>query len=305
MRVAFLGLGRMGVLMAGHVLSAGHELVVWNRTPGRATELVERGAVNAASVEQAVADADRVVLILFGPDSVREVLPSLGAAPAGTLVVDGTTIGPAAAREFAATAAGLGLRYVDAPVAGSTGPAAAGTLGVLVGGAPQDYEDARPLLELWGDPERIRRVGDVGAGSALKLCVNQGLGVVAAGVRESLALGDALGLDRDVLLDVLGAGPYGWFLGQKRPMLDAGDFSGTTFSLDLMAKDLQLAVDATPLVAGGAALAVTAASLEVARTALTRHAHEDYAAMAAPPRQAPPGDESSQISRAAAGPPAD
>lgn len=108
-----------------------------------------------------------------------------------------------------------------------------------------------------------------------------------------------------MLLDVLGAGPYGWFLGQKRPMLDAGDFSGTTFSLDLMAKDLQLAVDATPLVAGGAALAVTAASLEVARTALTRHADEDYAAMAAPPRPAPPGDESSQISRAAAGPPAD
>jgi 3-hydroxyisobutyrate dehydrogenase len=279
MRVAFLGLGRMGVLMAGHVLAAGHDLVIWNRTPGRGVELVERGAVEAASVEQAVADADRVVLMLFGPDSVREVLPSLAAAPAGTLVVDGTTIGPEAAREFASTAAGLGLRYVDAPVAGSTGPAAAGTLGVLVGGTPEDYDDARPLLELWGDPERVRRVGDVGAGSALKLCVNQGIGVLAAGVRESLALGDALGLDRDVLLDALGAGPYAWFLRQKRPMLDAGDFTDATFSLDLMAKDLQLAVAAAP-----GELAVTAASLEVARAALAEHAGEDYAAMAQPRR---------------------
>lgn len=276
MRVAFLGLGRMGVLMAGHVLSAGHDLVVWNRTPGKAGELVGRGAREADSVAEAVGQADVVVLMLFGPDSVREVLPAVaGAARFGTLVIDGTTIGPDAAREFAAVVANSGLRYVDAPVAGSTGPAAEGTLGVLVGGAKQDYEDALALLHLWGAPEKVRRVGPVGAGSALKLCVNQGLGVMAAGVGESLRLGRELGLDRDVLLDVLSMTAYGWYLAQKRPMLQAGDFSGTTFSLDLMAKDLDLAVSA------GGDLPVTAACLAAARAALAAHAGEDYAALSA------------------------
>ncbi|MBW3615065.1 MAG: hypothetical protein KY439_07130 [Actinobacteria bacterium] len=107
------------------------------------------------------------------------VVEVVAAAAPGTLVIDGTTIGPEAAREFGATAREHGLRYVDAPVAGSTGPAADGILGVLVGGAQEDYDDALPLLHLWGAPEKVRRVGDVGAGSALKLCVNQGLGVMA------------------------------------------------------------------------------------------------------------------------------
>ena len=274
MTTAFLGLGRMGVLMAGHLLSAGTDLRVWNRTPGKATGALADCEVT--DLEEAVAGADRVVLMLFGPDAVREVLPRLAGAAPGALVVDSSTIGPDAAREFAATAAGLGLRYVDAPVAGSTGPAAEGTLGVLAGGAQADYDDALPLLHAWGAPEKVRRVGEVGAGSALKLCVNQGLGVMAAGVGESLRLGRELGLDRGVLLDVLGSTAYGWYLGQKRPLLDADDFSATTFSLDLMVKDLQLAVDGA-----AAQLAVTQACLDAARSALDDHAGQDYSAITA------------------------
>ena len=275
MRVAFLGLGRMGVLMAGHVLSAGHDLVVWNRTPGKATPLLERGAREAPSVGAAVTGADVVALMLFGPDSVREVLADVcAAAPAGTLVVDSTTVGPEAAREFAATAKAAGLRYVDAPVSGSVGPAADGTLGVLAGGAQGDVDEALPLLSLWGAPERVRRIGEVGAGSALKLCVNQSLGVLAAGLGESLRLGRELGLDRELLLEVLGATGYGWFLGQKRPMLDSHDFSATTFSIDLMVKDLRLAVDAVH-----GALPVTAASADAAAAAADAASGQDYAVM--------------------------
>ena len=106
MRVAFVGMGRMGVAMAAHVLDAGHELHVWNRTPGRAAALVEAGAVEAASPEEAVRGADAVVLMLFGPPSVREVLPAVVAgAPEGALLINATTVAPADAREFAATAA--------------------------------------------------------------------------------------------------------------------------------------------------------------------------------------------------------
>jgi 3-hydroxyisobutyrate dehydrogenase len=277
MQTAFLGLGRMGAAMAGHVLDAGHDLVVWNRSPGRAEALTARGAVDAGSVREAVAAADVVVLMLFGPDAVREVLPEVvAAARPGTLVVDSTTIGPAAAREFGRTASEGGLRYVDAPVAGSVAPATAGTLGVLVGGAQADYDEALPLLQTWGDPAKVRRVGEVGAGSALKLVVNQGIGVLATGLGEALALAGQLGLDRGDVLDLLSGSAYGWVLGQKRPAVEADDYTGTQFSLELLAKDMELAVGS----AGDAELAVTRAALADLRSALDAgHAGEDYAAV--------------------------
>jgi 3-hydroxyisobutyrate dehydrogenase len=269
--VAFLGLGRMGALMAGHVAAAGHDLVVWNRTPKHF-----EGAPVAASIADAVGGADVVVLMLFGPDSVHEVLPSvIKHAPAGALVIDATTNGPEAARAFGALATQGGLRYVDAPVAGSIVPATEGTLGVLVGGMQADYDEAVPLLHLWGAPEKVRRVGEVGAGSALKLVVNQGIGVLAAGLGEALALGTQLGLERSVVLDLLGSTAYGWTLAQKRSMLEDGTFDAQ-FSLDLLTKDLDLAVRSS----GDAELAVTRAALADARSALDAgHAGEDYAAL--------------------------
>jgi 3-hydroxyisobutyrate dehydrogenase len=252
--------------MATHVARAGHDLTVWNRTPGKAGDLPE-----SASIKAAVTDAEVVVLMLFGPDAVREVLPEVVAHAPDALVIDASTIGPEAAHEFA----GMCRRYVDAPVAGSVKPATDGTLGVFVGGSAEDYAAARPLLELWGDPERIVHVGGVGSASALKLCVNQGLGVMAAGLGESLRLGHDLGLDRDLLLQVLSQTAYGWYLNQKRAMVTSGDYSGTTFSLDLMEKDLALAVDAAD-----SDLEVTSAVLDQARRALAAgHSGEDYAAL--------------------------
>jgi 3-hydroxyisobutyrate dehydrogenase len=123
----------------------------------------------------------------------------------------------------------------------------------------------------------VRRVGEVGSGSALKLCLNQSIGVLAAGLGESLRLGRELGLDRELLLEVLGATGYGWFLGQKRAMLDSGDFGGAvTFSVDLMAKDLRLAVEAAH-----GPLPVTAASASAAAAAADEASGQDYAVMTA------------------------
>jgi 3-hydroxyisobutyrate dehydrogenase len=276
MDVAFLGLGRMGVPMAAHVARAGHTLTVWNRTPGRAGPLVELGAAEARSVADAVAGAELVVVMLFGPDAVRDVLPLVVKnAPAGALVVDCSTIGPDAAHEFARTCADGGLRYVDAPVAGSVGPATDGTLGVFLGGSAEDVAVVRPIVELWGDPSRVLHVGDVGSGSALKLCVNQGVGVMAAAVGESLRLGRDLGLDREVLLTALEGTAYGWFLKQKAPMVRSSDYTATMFSLDLMAKDLRLAVRAAD-----SDLEVTRAALDQAERALAAgHSGEDYSAV--------------------------
>lgn len=275
MKVAFLGLGRMGTPMAAHVVRAGHDVTVWNRTSGKAGDLVELGATEARTVASAVAGAEVVVLMLFGPDAVRAVLSDVLDHAPGSLVLDASTIGPDAAHEFAKACHARGLRYVDAPVAGSVKPATDGTLGVFLGGAADDVALARQLAELWGDPERIRHVGGVGSASALKLCVNQGLGVMAAGLGESLRLGHDLGLERSVLLDVLSATAYGWYLGQKRPMIEADDYSGTTFSVDLMAKDLDLAVTSAD-----SDLEVTRACLDQAkRTLAAGHSGEDYASI--------------------------
>jgi 3-hydroxyisobutyrate dehydrogenase len=274
MRVAFLGLGRMGVRMAQHVLDAGHELAVWNRTPGKAGELVAAGAQEAKSPADAAAGADVAVLMLFGPDSVREVLPDV--AREGLLVIDSTTIGPAAAREFGHLCRDRGARYVDAPVAGSLEPAAAGTLGVLAGSDEADWPEAEKLLHLWGDPAKVRRIGPVGSGSALKLVVNQGLGVLAAGLGEALRMAGELGLDREAVLDVLEQGAYGFTVKQKRELIASGDFSATRFSVDLLAKDLDLAVSS----ARDAELDVTSAALTAARRTLDAgHAGDDYAAI--------------------------
>ncbi len=270
--VAFLGLGRMGAAMARHVANAGHDLTVWNRTPKEF-----EGARVASSVQDAVSGADVAVLMLFGPDSVREVLAQVVQhARPGTLILDSTTVGPEAAREFGQTAIDAELRYVDAPVAGSVKPATDGTLGVLAGATEADYAEAEPLLQLWGDPAKIRRVGGVGSGNALKVVVNQGIGVIGAGLGEALALSGQLGLDRTVTLDVLQGAMYGWVLGQKRAAVESGDYSDTAFSLELLVKDLELAAGA----AGDAELAVTRAALADARSALAAgHAGEDYAAL--------------------------
>jgi 3-hydroxyisobutyrate dehydrogenase-like beta-hydroxyacid dehydrogenase len=270
----------MGSAMVGHVLAAGHDVAVWNRSSGKADELVGAGAWEAASPAEAAAGRDVVVLMLFGPEASREVLfgpdgVATAAAP-GTLVIDSTTIGPTAAREIGAELARRELRFVEAPVAGSTTPAAEGTLSVFAGGSDEDFAAAKPMLELWGDPQRVRHVGPLGAGNAAKIVVNQALGVVIAGLGEALHLVGDLGLDRALMLDLLAAGPYGWPLNQKRSMIESGDFSATTFSLELMAKDLGLAVGEADV-----DLAVTAAALAYARAASADgHGGDDYAAVA-------------------------
>lgn len=274
MRVAFLGLGRMGVPMAAHVVRAGHDVTVWNRTPKPGAVA---GARTAATVAEAVGDAEVAVTMLFGPDAVREVLAQVAAAmPAGGLVVESSTIGPAVAREVAATVTASGLAFVDAPVVGSVAPATEGTLGVLVGGAPEDYARAEPLLTLWGDPAKVRHLGPVGTGSAMKLVVNLTLGVAMGAIGEALRLAGDLGVDRVAALDVVAMGPLGVSVGTKRAMLESGEFRPTGFSLDLMAKDLALALDTAHN-----DLALTRTVLDVARDALAAgHAGDDYSAIA-------------------------
>jgi 3-hydroxyisobutyrate dehydrogenase len=276
-RVAFCGLGLMGAPMAAHVAKAGHELTVWNRTAGKAGDLTALGATEARSAADAVAGAEVVVLMLTGPPAVREVLAAaLPAASRGATVLDCSTIGPAAAHEFGDSCRRAGLRYVEAPVAGSVPAATDGTLGVLLGGPAEDVETVLPLVRLWGDPERIVHVGGLGAGNATKLCQNLGLAAITAALGEALRLGADLDLDRSRLLDVLATGPLARAVAMRRASVEAGSYSDVQFSLDLMIKDLGLCLDAADQ-----ALPVTAAVHRAATDAARAgYAGQDSGALA-------------------------
>ncbi len=240
MNVTFLGLGRMGREMARHVLRGGHQLTVWNRTPGRAEELTAAGAREAPSVRAAVTDTDAVVLMLFDDNSARQVIDELivGARPT-TLVINMTSVSPSTSRDLGQLVAKADLRYVEAPVVGTVGPAHEGTLRVLVGATEGDAAAADGLLALFGS---THRVGGIGTATALKTVVNLGLTLSTAALGEVLRLGSDLGIDRNVLLAELSGGALGSIVNYKRPMLADDIFSPAAFTLDAMIKDLRIAM---------------------------------------------------------------
>jgi 3-hydroxyisobutyrate dehydrogenase-like beta-hydroxyacid dehydrogenase len=263
--VAFLGLGRMGAPMAGRLSRAGYRLTVWSRTAAHAEALADRATV-AATPAAAGARAEVAVTMLSDGSALEEVVlgrdglaESLGP---GTLLIDMSTTGPAPARKVAGELQARGVAFVDAPVAGSTGPAAEGDLAIMVGGDPDAVERARPLLAVLGDPERIWYLGPVGAGQAAKLMVNVVLGGVMAAVAEGYVLGRVLGLQAGDALDVLkGASVGGQTVERKRQRMESGDYGEAGFRLNLMHKDLRLAVEAARAARAGLPVAERVAEL--------------------------------------------
>ena len=283
-RVAFLGLGRMGAPMAGRLSDAGHDLVVWSRTGAHAAALAGRAEV-ADSPAEAGAKAELAITMLTDGGALEEVvLGRAGLAEGlgpGTLLIDMSTTGPGPARKVAGALAEREAGFVDAPVAGSVGPAADGTLAIMVGGSDEAVARARPLLEILGDPERTWHVGPVGAGQAAKLMVNLVLGGVTAAVAEGFILGRLLGLSPDDALEVLeGASVAAQTVRSKGDKLRSGDYGDPGFRLALMHKDLRLAVDAAR--AARASLPATERVAELYAGAKGRGlADQDYSAVAA------------------------
>jgi 2-hydroxy-3-oxopropionate reductase len=193
--VAFLGTGLMGTPMSRRILAAGHELTVWNRTADKAQALVAEGATQAPTPADAVVAADAVVLMLSDGGAVDDVLFGGGLARViapGRLVIDMGSIAPALEHEHARRLEALGLAPLDAPVSGGTRGAAAGTLTIMVGGRPEDYARAKPLLEAMGTPTLV---GPASTGQLAK-CVNQLIVAVTIGaVAEGLILAREAGAD--------------------------------------------------------------------------------------------------------------
>jgi 3-hydroxyisobutyrate dehydrogenase len=246
MKIALLGVGRMGHELGVHLLAAGHDVTAWNRTAVAVDRLRDAGAAQADSPEDAVRDADVVMTVLFGPDTVRAVVLSGLEIPAEAVWLDVTTVSPEDAREFADYAAAAGIRYVHGPVVGSLAPARAGQLGVLLGGTPEDVDVVEPLAALWADAERLRRVATPSDAATGKLLANLALGVTLQGLVEALRLGRANGLGAAGVLDLLKGTGLGVIAGMKGPVITDGTFGDTQFSADLLAKDARLMLRSTP-----------------------------------------------------------
>ncbi|PRY65871.1 3-hydroxyisobutyrate dehydrogenase [Glaciihabitans tibetensis] len=243
-KITMLGVGRMGHELAVHLLGAGHQLTVWNRTGAATDRIVAEGATAATSAQDAVAGADIVMTVLFGPDTVRDVL--MGETPVqfspATIWLDVTTVAPTDAQEFEAWAGARAIRYVHSPVVGTLAPARAGTLGVLVGGNPDDINEVLPLVRLWSDPERIRIVDTAAAAATGKLIANLALGISLQGLVEALRLGAANNLTAAEVLAMLDKTALSFVAGMKGDMIRGGSFEDTQFSADLLAKDARLMI---------------------------------------------------------------
>lgn len=238
-------MGTMGAPMARHLLDAGHQVTVHNRTRERELPLAELGATRCESPAAAARDADAVLTcvsdspdleqVIFGPGGIAETIPQ------GAIVVDCSTVSPAVTAQLAARLAEQGVGMVDAPVSGGSEGAERGTLTVFAGGDPDHVQRATPLLEAFSG--RITHLGPPGAGQLGKAVNQVMIAGTYAGVAEGIALAEKAGLPLDELVEALSGGAAGsWVLTNRSGNMIRDNYP-LGFKLALHRKDLGIALD--------------------------------------------------------------
>jgi len=244
--VGFVGLGIMGSRQAANLAKAGYELTVFNRTRERAEAWVaENGGTVAGSPREVAEASDIVITMVVDGDQVRQMILGDDGALAGarerTLFVDMSTIAPATARELAETLSAKGHAFVDAPVTGSSPKAEAGTLTIMVGGAEEDVDRARPLFEVMG--EKIVHAGPAGQGQAVKV-LSQGVTAVnCATLAQAITVGRQIGLDLDALLQVMTGGSSDSTMRELKGQAMVDHDIPVLFKLEHMLKDVVLCLE--------------------------------------------------------------
>ncbi len=280
-RVAFIGLGTMGLPIARHLVAAGHDVVAHDLDAARAGLLAGRVADTVAG---AVAEADFAFTSLPEPAAVALVAAEIVAAmPRGGVFVDVSTGPPALARALSVEFAGAGIESLDAPVSGGPRGAAAATLTVMVGGAQSIFDRAEPLLRSFGRPFLV---GGAGAGQTAKLCNNLVAGVTMVALAEACAIAERGGIDAALLYELLTTSTGDSRVLRNRyprpgvdPAHPASRDYEPLFALDLIAKDLALALDL------GLSAPVAAAALAAYREAQSAGlGSKDYSAVYLNPR---------------------
>ena len=242
MKIGFVGMGIMGSRMAANLQQQGHELVVYNRTKDKTDDLVAKGATVAISPIEVAQQTKIIFTMLPHPEAVEAIALGiegfLNVLSKDSLWIDCSTTNPSFARKMAQAAAQNQVKYIDAPVAGSKNQAEQKELVFLVGAAPKDLASCKNLLQLMG--KKIVHVGKPGMGNALKLVFNLLLGVSMGGFAEAMTLGEALGIDRQMLLNTLIGSPVvPPYLASKKDKIERSHYD-PEFSLEWMYKDLQM-----------------------------------------------------------------
>ena len=241
-KVGFVGLGIMGRPMAKNLIEAGHELVIYSDSSS-ADELKEEGAETADSYKAIAEQCDIVITCLPASSEVEEVYRGeeglLAGASEGDLLIDMSTISPLVTKELAREADEKGVKTLDAPISGGEPGAISGDLALMVGGAEEDFERAKPLFEPLGT---ATHVGEAGSGQIVKACNQIIVGIVIEGVSEALVLGSKAGVDPAKIIEAVSGGLAGTkVMEQKREMMLEHDFE-PGFRAELHHKDLGIAL---------------------------------------------------------------
>ncbi|MDQ7727584.1 3-hydroxyisobutyrate dehydrogenase [Halomonas sp. SpR8] len=269
--VAFIGLGNMGGPMAANLAKAGFNVRAFDLSEDALATAKSNGCEVALSAQEAATEADYVISMLPAGKHVRGLYaegdtPLFKVIKQSALVIDCSTIDADTARSVAAEGEKLGIGFVDAPVSGGVGGAQAGTLTFIVGGSEAQFEQAKPVLEAMG--KNIFHAGDHGAGQVAKVCNNMLLSILMAGTCEAINMGVKNGLDPAVLSEIMKQSSGGnWALNGYNPYPGVMENAPASknyqggFQVDLMIKDLGLAMDVSQLSASPVPMGSAARSL--------------------------------------------
>ncbi|WP_300517792.1 NAD(P)-dependent oxidoreductase [Aliiroseovarius sp.] len=258
-KCAFLGLGVMGYPMAGHLVKAGHEVAVYNRSFAKAEAWAgEHGGSAHRTPREAAEGADFIMICVGNDDDLRSVCKGADGAfsgmGSGAVVVDHTTVSAEVTEELAAEAAALGGQFVDAPISGGQAGAENGVLVIMCGGEQAAFDAAKPVMQAYG--RVIKRLGDTGAGQLTKMVNQICIAGLVQGLSEGLNFAEKAGLDIREVVDVIQGGAAGSWQMVNRHETMADDHFEHGFAVDWMRKDLRICLDEAER--NGAALPMTA-----------------------------------------------
>ena len=245
-KVAFVGLGVMGYPMAGHLAAAGHDVVVYNRTAARAEDwTAKHGGRSAPTPAQAATGRDIVFSCVGNDDDVQSVALGesgiLAGMASGAIFVDHTTASATLARELAAAGADKGVGVLDAPVSGGQAGAENGALTVMVGGAQDVFDRAKPAMDAYA--RAVTLMGEAGAGQLTKMVNQICIAGLLQGLSEGINFGIKAGLDIPTVIDVISKGAAGSWQMENRALTMAQDKFDFGFAVNWMRKDLAIVLE--------------------------------------------------------------
>jgi len=275
--IGFIGMGHMGSHMAPRLMGAGYHLTVYDRTREKAQAIA--GATVAETPEEAAAHSDIVISIVTSDPALEEVMfgPNgvLAGTHAGSVIIDMSTVSPHTSRRLFQAAREKGVAMIDAAVSGSVPQVEQGSLVIFVGGEQETYQQCKPILDILGQSSFY--MGPSGMGTTMKLVVNTLLGLGMQALAEAIALGEKAGLEKDVLLDVLGQTAV-LTAGQKAKLDNVRrEQYPTQFALSLQHKDLRLIMNEADEVS--VSMPATAVAMQMYTAALAKGMDEDFSIM--------------------------